>query len=49
MDFPIHNDTIRFELSFSYCNSRNARDNFIFANNVKMHICDVKHLLVEHE
>ena len=27
-----------------YCKSGNFRDNFIFANNVKWHICEVKNL-----
>ena len=26
----------------SYCKIRNFRDNFIFANSVKTHICDVR-------
>ena len=32
-----------------YCKSGNFRDNFIFANRVKRHICDVKNLRLGHD
>ena len=32
-----------------YCKSANFRENFIFANNVKRHICDAKNSQLEHD
>ena len=32
-----------------YCNSGNFRNNFIFANSLKRHICDVKNLQLGHD
>ena len=31
------------------CKSRNFRENFILANSVKRHICDVKNSLLRHD
>ena len=33
----------------NYCKSGNFRENFIFVNSVKLHICDVKHLQLGHD
>ena len=35
--------------SCSYCKSGKFRENFIFANSVKRHICDVKNLQLGHD
>ena len=32
-----------------YCKFKNFRENFIFANNVKRHICDVKNSPLGHD
>ena len=32
-----------------YCKSGNFRENFIFANSVKRHICDIKNLRLGHD
>ena len=33
----------------TYCKSGNFRENFIFANSVKNHICDAKYSRIGHD
>ena len=50
----VENDRKRSQLcgtdsyTIPYCKSENFRENFIFANSVKRHICDIKNLRLWH-
>ena len=44
----LKNVNIKTWTLIQYCKFGNFRENFIFANNVKRHICDVKNLRLGH-